>query len=79
MTLSINDIISYSDGKVYRILWIDEDYTESFCIDLDSDKPLPIMKNISEILEEIEAGIALKQEEDNYINIVDESNLTKKS
>lgn len=78
MTLSINDIISYSDGKVYRILWIDEDYIESFCIDLDSDKPLPIMKNISEILEEIEVGIALKLEEDNYINIVDESNLTKK-
>ena len=72
LRLSINNIISYNNGKIERILWIDADYIKLFCIDLEYDKAIPIMKNVSDIIDDISAGIAYRIDDDYYINIIDE-------
>lgn len=77
MRLSINNIISYNNGKIERILWIDEDYIKLFCIDLEDDKAIPIMKNVSDIIDDIRVGIASHIDDDYYINIIDENCISK--
>ena len=77
LRLSINNIISYNSGKVERILWIDEDYIKLFCIDLDDDKAIPIMKNVSDIIDDITSNIACRKDDDYYMNIIDENCISK--
>ncbi|MEP0840019.1 hypothetical protein [Coleofasciculus sp. FACHB-64] len=78
--LFINDLIEWkaddNNHLIERIIWIDEGYVIAFVIDINAKKGLPEPKKISEILEAISEGIALKHQQDPWLRIVRDENLT---
>ncbi|MEH2218724.1 MAG: DNA-binding protein [Nostoc sp.] len=77
--LYVNDLIEWeldSGNKVLeRILWIDEDYTIAFLIDVNTNKGLPKLKKVSEIVEEISNRLAFKQRVDPWARVIREEDL----
>jgi hypothetical protein len=78
--LFVNDLIEWklenNSLLLERILWIDEGYVIAFVLDINAAKGLPTTKNVSEILEAISEGLALKQPQDPWLRIIKEENLT---
>ncbi|MDF2606228.1 MAG: transposase [Bacillales bacterium] len=73
MNLYVNEILENLDTKEkYRILWIDQGNIIAYLINLNDDKALPYIKNISEIKEEILQDILIKTKVDPFINFNNE-------
>lgn len=78
MFLVVNEIIEYDDGTRERVLWIDEENINTFCILLNNKKSLPIQKKVSDIILEIQQGTAKKIEDDTYIRLIKEDELSER-
>lgn len=64
----INEILQdVIQNKLFRILWIDDDNTIAFIIELNNEKALPIKQMISEMREEIVMGNLIKLKDDPFI------------
>ncbi|MEG0480603.1 MAG: Mu transposase C-terminal domain-containing protein [Clostridium sp.] len=75
--LMVNDIIRDSgNSKFFRIVWIEQDYSYCFVIELFTKKLNIIRLNISVINSELDLGVLELVEDDPYIKIIDESKLT---
>lgn len=70
----VNEILKdVIDHRIYRILWIDDDNTIAFIIDLNNDKALPVKRIISEMREDIITGNIIKLKDDPFIvNTIEE-------
>jgi Integrase core domain/Mu transposase, C-terminal len=80
--LFVNDLIEWlqeSDSKlIERIIWIDEDYSQAFVIDINSSKGFPEVRTVSSIKEAIGNGHALKLKSDPWSTIIREENISEK-
>jgi hypothetical protein len=78
--LFVNEIIKWQDNSerplIERVLWIDEGYIIAFVFDLNAKKGFPQPKKVSEILEAISAGLAIKKIQDPWARIVRDESLT---
>ncbi len=74
MNFFINEILQdVTNDKISRILWIDDNNTIAYIIDLNDDKALPVKRMILEIREEIVTGSLIKLKEDPFIvNTIEE-------
>ncbi|MFT8347314.1 Mu transposase C-terminal domain-containing protein [Clostridium saccharoperbutylacetonicum] len=80
--LFTNDLIAVVNDNSYtaidRILWIDENNILAYTIDINSKNALPSLKRVSDILDGLRCGEFIKLENDPYMKLVDESNLSEK-
>ncbi|MEH2336419.1 hypothetical protein [Nostoc sp.] len=80
--LFVNDLIEWhheSDSNlIERIIWIDEDYTQAFVVDINSSKGFPKIRTVSSIKEAITDGHALKLKSDPWSTIIREENISEK-
>lgn len=81
MILTINELIKYvaEDGRIERIVWIDEGNMIAFSIDIFSTNALPQLRKVRDILEGIDDESIVKVEEDPYYRIINEASLEKKN
>ncbi|MFC5468461.1 DDE-type integrase/transposase/recombinase [Cohnella suwonensis] len=80
MILTANEILLHQEtNKLYRILWIEENNIIVYLIDMDdeNEKALPFKRKFQEIQDELITGTLLKQKEDPYFSIVQQSPNTK--
>lgn len=70
----INEILQdVTQNKLFRILWIDDDNTITFIIELNNEKAFPIKQMISEMKEGIVMGNLIKLKDDPFIvNTIEE-------
>jgi len=78
--LFVNELIEWQDNSesllIERVLWIDEGYIIAFVFDLNAKKGFPQPKKVSELLEAISAGLAIKKIQDPWARIVRDESLT---
>lgn len=82
MDLAVNELLKHkiSDkNQIERILWIDEENTIAVTIDILSPNALPQIKNVPQILEQIESELIEKTFEDPYFRLIDEDKLNNKN
>lgn len=77
--LYVNELITWNPGQenehTDRILWIEPDGFILYTIDAFSKQGLPVSKKISDVLSAIEAGDAVKQEDDSLIRVIGEDSI----
>ena len=62
MKIYTNEIlVNVSDGKKYRVLWIDSSNKYTYLIDIDYKNALPVLKSVDEIIENILQNILIKE------------------
>lgn len=70
---SINELIEWKQedgsGWIDRILWIDEGYIISYCIDIMNPNAFPVVRTIKDLQEAIENGDAQKLFKDPWIRL----------
>ncbi|WP_414587906.1 Mu transposase C-terminal domain-containing protein [Scytonema sp. PCC 10023] len=80
--LFVNDLIEWIDESgnnlIERVLWIDEGYVIAFIFDINTKTGFPEPKKVSEIIEAISDGRALKLKSDPWARIVRDENLSEK-
>ncbi|PRR70119.1 Mu transposase C-terminal domain-containing protein [Clostridium thermopalmarium] len=62
------------DGAIKRILWIEEDYTYCFIIDISSPKALPEIVHINDLHTKLENSKIIRVNSDPYFKNVDKEN-----
>jgi hypothetical protein len=67
-----------SERLVERVLWIDEGYILAFVFDIEAQKGFPHPRKVSEILESLSSGIAVKIAKDPWARIIQDEHLTTK-
>jgi hypothetical protein len=81
MNLAVNELLKHKitdKNEIERVLWIDEENTLAVTIDVLSSNPLPQIKNVPLILEQIESGLIEKTSDDPYFRLTDEDKLDNK-
>ncbi|MBD2359780.1 DDE-type integrase/transposase/recombinase [Anabaena minutissima FACHB-250] len=80
--LFVNDLIKWIDESgnnfIERVLWIDEGYVIAFVYDINAKTGFPKPKKVSEIIEAISDGCALKLKSDPWARIVRDEDLSEK-
>ncbi|WCK56231.1 hypothetical protein PP175_10100 [Aneurinibacillus sp. Ricciae_BoGa-3] len=81
MSILVNDIIVFSsldkDEKTFeRVLWMDEWVT--FTIDIFAEKPVPVMRRLKDIEEDLENKVAFKCVDDPYMKFLNDSEIKGK-
>lgn len=80
--LFVNDLIEWIDdcgnNLIERVLWIDEGYIIAFVFDINAITGFPESKKVSEIIEAITDGRALKLKSDPWARIVRDEDLSDK-
>lgn len=80
MILTINELIKFvEDGRIERILWIDEGNIIAFLIDIYSANALPLLRRVSDIREGFADESIVKVEEDPCYRIINEASLMNKN
>ncbi len=81
-TLFVNDLIEWinesGNNCIERVLWIDEESIIAFVYDINAKTGFPEAKEVSEIMEAINDGRALKLKLDPWARIVREEDLSEK-
>ncbi|MBW4462667.1 MAG: DDE-type integrase/transposase/recombinase [Nodosilinea sp. WJT8-NPBG4] len=67
-----------SERLIERVLWIDEGYILAFVFNIEAKKGFPHLRKISEILEALSTGIAIKTAKDPWARIIQDEHLTIK-
>jgi hypothetical protein len=67
-----------SEHLIERVLWIDEGYFLAFVFNIEAKKGFPHLRKISEILEALSTGIAVKTAKDPWARIIQDEHLTIK-
>lgn len=80
--LFVNQIVQWNNNdnkkvSTERILWIDENNILAFVIDINSGNSLPMTRKINELTDAINDGIAKIIDEDPWINVIQEDNITE--
>lgn len=81
MNLAVNELLKHKitdKNQIERVLWIDEENITAVTIDVLSSNPLPQIKNVLLILDQIESGVIEKISEDPYFRLIDEDKLDNK-
>lgn len=81
MNLAVNELLKHKTtdrNEIERVLWIDEENITAVTIDALSSNPLPQIKNVLLILDQIESGLIEKISEDPYFRLIDEDKLDNK-
>lgn len=80
--LYVNELIQWVDsvdrGKTERILWIDDDYCIAFFIDVNNVKAKPRLVRISEIIDALENGSAIKLSVEPWFQLLLDEELSEK-
>ena len=80
--LFVNELIEWIDESgnnlIERVLWIDEGYVIAFVFDINAQTGFPEPKKVSEIIEAISDGKALKLKSDPWARIVRDEDLSDK-
>lgn len=66
MYLSINELIEYNNGDIFRILWIDDCRKYLYAINVNDKKSLPVRLSYENIVADLDEQIAKKLKEDLY-------------
>ena len=76
----VNQILCYTGDNPHndRILWIDDNSTIAYVINILNPKSLPEKRLVAELLSDLDEGFAAIQTEDILSNIVDDDTLTDK-
>ncbi|MBW4419913.1 MAG: DDE-type integrase/transposase/recombinase [Myxacorys californica WJT36-NPBG1] len=78
--LFTNDLIEWKNSSdnslIERVLWIDEGYVIAFVFDINARLGFPQTRRVSEILEALSEGSAIKLPNDPWVRIVREADLT---
>lgn len=81
LVIEINSTFRHilNDGAIVkeRVVWVDEGNIIAFVFNLESKGEFPVLKNVSEMREEILNGLLIK-EKDPYAQFIDENILTEK-
>ncbi|MFF3102615.1 Mu transposase C-terminal domain-containing protein [Viridibacillus arvi] len=74
MKIYNNEIFSNeTEGKRYRVLWIDNDYKFTFLIDVEDEHALPIFMKVDGIIEDLVDGELIKVHSNTNLVVGDES------
>lgn len=81
--LYINELIQWDcdegEERIDRVLWIDEENFNAYTIQVNSEKGLPILRRVSEILDALEGNNAAKLENDTYMKFIREEEIPQKN
>ncbi|MBT2639378.1 Mu transposase C-terminal domain-containing protein [Bacillus sp. ISL-39] len=62
MEIYSNEILVYvTDGKKYRVLWVDPNNQYTFLIDIEDNKALPLIRKVNDIVEDIIQETIIKE------------------
>jgi len=76
--LAVNTLIEYSKEKVERILWINNEYTIAFVIDIYANTCTPVVREMEQIHEELKEGNIKILDYDPVFKLISEEDLNDK-
>ncbi|MBZ9689341.1 Mu transposase C-terminal domain-containing protein [Clostridium estertheticum] len=74
--LAVNTLLEYSKEKVERILWINNEYTIAFIIDIFANTCIPFVRNIEDIHEGLKEGNIIILDDDPVFKLISEEDLS---
>lgn len=83
LSIVVNDLIKWEknleEPLIERVLWIDEHNTIAYAFDIYSSSGFPVPRKISDLIDDLEGGIAEKLNEDPYALLIREEDIGEKA